>query len=100
LTVADLLNMSIKSIDQSPFPIFKWGLKKKPRTNKNQPYKYTKIIIGKAKAEKFFKAANNAYGKPFRIIEMNDTGNQRYVFTLTLNKSIKEVELSKKKKHK
>ena len=90
---------TIKSIDQSPFPIFKWGLKKKKRVNKNKPYQYTKTIYGKEKADRFFKALQKAFGKPFRTIEMKQSGNT-YNFTMTLNKSIKEIENMKKKSRK
>ena len=83
----------IDSIDQSPFPIFKWNLSpKEKRANRNKPYQYKRIIYGKDKADRFFKCCDKAYGKPFKYIEYKGIGNNLYEFTLTLNLSYKEVD--------
>ena len=92
--------MSIKSFEQSPFPIFKWEKAKKNKVDKTQPYKYTRIISGSAKADKFYAASDKAWGKPFKTIEKKSLGGNLYEFTFRLNKSIKEVEAQKKRRRK
>jgi len=88
----------IKSINQSPFPIFKWNQPpKRKRVNKNQPYTYTRVIRGKTYADHVFQCADKAFNKPFKVIEYKGIEDGLYEFRFTLNMSIKDVDGAKRK---